>query len=74
MSATVSGDIRARLNKVSGVCEKCGGPGMPLRVIAKASKVAMATMYRFLSGKPVTSTNLDKIAAWVEKKEREAGA
>lgn len=69
MSETLSASIRERLKRVMGVCDKCGGPGKPLRAIGKASKVTASTLCRFLNGKSITSTNLDKIAAWVVKEE-----
>lgn len=61
--------IRARFYKATGACPMCGGPGMSIRAIAKAAGVHQTAVFRFQKALPITSTNLDKIAAWVEKKE-----
>lgn len=61
--------VRARLYKVTGHCPACGGPGMSLRAIAKAAGIHQTAVFRFQKGLPITSTNLDKLAAWIEKRE-----
>jgi DNA-binding LacI/PurR family transcriptional regulator len=43
---------------------------MPLRAIARASGVTTATVHRFLGGKPIVSTKLDQLVAWIELRER----
>jgi hypothetical protein len=66
---TLTDTLRTRLKAVAGVCTSCGGPGIPFRTIAKQSGTTASTICRFLQGKTINSTSLDRLVAWIEKKE-----
>jgi hypothetical protein len=62
--------LRERLAAISGKCPTCGGEGRAIRAIAKDAGVNQSVIFRVRHGKSISMGNLDKLLAWLERKEK----
>jgi hypothetical protein len=75
MPESLTESLRRRLRDHNPACPTCGQPtGSSLRALGEQVGVPFTVLARFLKGGDATGRTLDKIAAYLDRAGREAGA
>ena len=68
MSESLTEAIRRRFKEAAKVCPTCGSLSLSGRDLAKKVGIAPSAAWRFLTDKAISTDNLDKIAAYLDRR------